>query len=78
MMLKCEVGAMNNNNERDDTWAEVAVEGGYAYSPYEEGSTAALSSGNAKNPYHEDSYSWKEWERGYITTAKRESRGDDP
>lgn len=60
---------------RDDDYFELDAKGNCAYSPYEEGSTAALGSGNAKNPYQEDSYSWKEWERGYITTAKRESRG---
>lgn len=67
---------MTTDNERDDDYFETNTKGGYAYSPYEEGSTAALGSGHAKNPYTEDSFSWKEWERGYITTAKRESRGD--
>lgn len=68
---------MQDNIERDDDYFETNPKGGYAYSPYEEGSTAALGSGRAKNPYTEDSFSWREWERGYITTAKRESRGDD-
>ncbi len=69
---------MTNNTERDDTWAEIAIEGGYAYSAYEQGSTAALGSGRSNNPYAEGTQSHDEWLRGYITTAKRESRGYDP
>lgn len=68
---------LNDNEQRDDDYFETNPKGGYAYSPYEEGSAAALGSGRANNPYSEGSYSHDEWLRGYVTTAKRESRGDD-
>ena len=61
--------------ERDDTWAEVDAQGRWA-STYEEGSHAAIEHGR-NNPYKEGSYSHDEWQRGYLTMSKRESRGDD-
>jgi len=45
------------------------------YSFYEMGSHAFIS--GARNPFMEGSFAYEEFERGYMSTAKRESRGDD-
>lgn len=45
------------------------------FSYYEEGENSYIAGG--KNPYKRGTYAWSEWRRGYIETAKSESRGDD-
>ena len=46
------------------------------FSYYEEGQHAFIS-GSSRNPYEEDTYAWKEWERGWKTENRREHMLDN-
>lgn len=45
------------------------------FSYYEEGQHAFIS--GSRNPYEEDTYAWKEWERGWKTENRREHMLDN-
>lgn len=44
------------------------------FSYYEEGENSYIAGG--KNPYERGTYAWSEWKRGWLDTAKSESRDE--